>query len=62
MWLKMDKAATQPKKINRNMDVKEVLLDFLNQPLDTADGIFEIFATIPAAKVYQGNKQGKGFY
>lgn len=57
----MDKAATQPKKINRNMDVKEVLLDFLNQPLDTADGIFEIFATIPAAKVYQGNRPGERF-
>lgn len=43
------------------MDTKGVLLDFLKQPLDTADGIFEIFATIPTAIIYKGNKPGERF-
>ena len=43
------------------MDTKEVLLDFLKQPLDTADGIFEIFATLPTAKIYKGNRAGERF-
>lgn len=43
------------------METKKILLDFLKQPLDTADGIFEIFATIPTAKIYNGNRAGERF-
>jgi hypothetical protein len=43
------------------METKEILLDFLKQPLDNADCIFEIFATIPTAKIYKGNKAGERF-
>ena len=43
------------------METKEILLDFLKQPLNTADGIFEIFATIPNAKIYKGNRAGERF-
>lgn len=43
------------------MDLKEVIIDFLKQPLDTADGIFEIFSIIPKAKIYKGKRPGERF-
>lgn len=43
------------------MSIKEVLLDFLNQPLNTADGIFEKFASIPDSTIYEGNRPGERF-
>jgi hypothetical protein len=43
------------------MNPKKILLVFLKQALNTADGIFEIFATIPNAKIYQGSKPGERF-
>ncbi|NCC99794.1 MAG: hypothetical protein EOL95_08880 [Bacteroidia bacterium] len=43
------------------MDTKKTLLNFLKQPLDTADGIFEIFAAFPNAKIYKGNNPGERF-
>lgn len=43
------------------MKTKEILLDFLKQPLNTADGIFKIFATIPNAKIYKGKSAGERF-
>lgn len=43
------------------MDSKKILLDFLKQPLDTADGIFEIFSTIPTARIYKGSRAGERF-
>lgn len=43
------------------MNTKEVLLDFLNQPLDTADNIFEKFLTIPTAEFFHGQNPGERF-
>lgn len=43
------------------MFMKETLLNFLKQPLNTADGIFEIFAKIPNAKIYIGKRAGERF-
>lgn len=43
------------------MFIKEILLNFLKQPLNTADGIFEIFAIIPKAKIYNGKRAGERF-
>jgi hypothetical protein len=43
------------------MDTKEILLFFLKQPLNSADSIFEIFATIPNAKIYKGQNAGERF-
>lgn len=43
------------------MDTKGVLLYFLKQPLDTADSIFEIFTSLPNAKIYKGHKPGERF-
>ena len=42
-------------------DAKKVLLDFLKQPLDNSDGIFEIFASLPNAKIFSGNRPGERF-
>ena len=44
-----------------NMETKEVLLDFLNQPLNSGDGIFEKFASLPNSKIYEGNNPGERF-
>jgi hypothetical protein len=43
------------------VNTKEILLDFLNQPLDTADSIFEKFLALPNAKLYQGKNPGERF-
>jgi len=43
------------------MLAKKVLLNFLNQPLNSSDGIFEIFGTIPNAKIYKGKRPGEKF-
>lgn len=43
------------------MEIKSVLHDFLKQPLNNSDGIFEIFATIPNAKIYKGKRPGERF-
>lgn len=43
------------------MNIKQVLLDFLNQSLDTADGIFEKFTAIPNTKIYKGQNPGERF-
>lgn len=43
------------------MIVKEVLLEFLKYPLNSADEIFSKFATIPTAKIYKGNRPGERF-
>lgn len=43
------------------MDTKETLLNFLQQPLDTADGIFEIFSKLPGAQMHIGHKPGERF-
>lgn len=43
------------------MNTKQILLDYLKQPLNTADGIFEIFATIPNANIHIGKNPGERF-
>lgn len=49
------------KNFEQVMNTKEVLLDFLRQPLNSADGIFELFATVPNARIYKGNRAGERF-
>ena len=39
----------------------EILLEFINQPLDTADGIFEKFSALSGAQIYTGEKPGERF-
>lgn len=43
------------------MIAKEVLLDFLKYTLNSADEIFSKFATIPSAKIFEGNAPGERF-
>lgn len=43
------------------MNTKEILLDFLKQPLNSADEIFNKFANLTTAEIYKGNKPGERF-
>lgn len=47
--------------IETKMNTKDVLLDFLNHPLDTAGNIFNKFLSLPDAKLFQGNNPGERF-
>lgn len=43
------------------MNEKDVLLEFLNFPLNSSNEIFDKFSAIPNAKIYLGNKPGERF-
>lgn len=43
------------------MNTKDILFDFLNQPLDSADSIFKKFLALPNAELYQGKNPGERF-
>jgi len=43
------------------MNEQDILLEFLIQPLDKADAIFNKFLTVPNAKLFKGNNPGERF-
>lgn len=43
------------------MNIKQTLINFLEQPLNTADSIFNIFKEVHGATIYQGEKPGERF-
>ncbi|MCK9522859.1 MAG: hypothetical protein M0R76_07395 [Proteobacteria bacterium] len=43
------------------MSELDVLLSFINEPLDSADGIFNRFATLPGAALFRGENPGERF-